>query len=163
RRELLGARVGPRMLVAFEALDWDELVGEAALRVGGRPALLRAQRERVLILPRDAPALGDVFAGLAHRLQWEQLLHSRVREPPAAPRSGCPPPPGSRSRSRRPRSRPARRPSARRRLRSRAPRDRRAARRKARRRSVRPASEPPRGRRPGSPKQRTRRAPEPRR
>ena len=48
-----------------------------------RPASLRLQRERVLVLARDAPALGDVLAGLAHRLEREQLLHPRVREAPA--------------------------------------------------------------------------------
>ena len=57
----------------------DELVGE----VGRRPALLRAQGERVLVLARDAPALGDVLARLAHRLERELRLHRRVREAPA--------------------------------------------------------------------------------
>ena len=41
------------------------------------------ERERVLVLARDAVALGDVLAGLAHRLEREHLLHPRVREPPA--------------------------------------------------------------------------------
>ena len=76
RRELLERRLGARMLVARDVADGDELVVEAAGVGGGRPALLRAQRERVLILARDAPALGDVLAGLAHRLEREQLLRS---------------------------------------------------------------------------------------
>src|SRR5581483_10097374 len=37
----------------------------------------------VLILARHGPALGDVLAGLAHRLERKQLLHTRVREAPA--------------------------------------------------------------------------------
>ena len=41
RGELLGGRVGPRVLVARHVADRDELVGEAARLVGGRPALLR--------------------------------------------------------------------------------------------------------------------------
>ena len=55
-----------------------------SVRLGGRrPALLRLERERVLLLPRHVPALGDVLAGLAHRLEREHLLHPRVREAPA--------------------------------------------------------------------------------
>ena len=50
---------------------------------GGRPALLRVERERVLVLARDAVALGDVLARLAHRLEREHRLHARVREAPA--------------------------------------------------------------------------------
>ena len=71
------------MLVAHDVADGHELVVEAARGRCGRPALLRAQRERVLILARDLPALGDVLAGLAHRLEREELLHARVREAPA--------------------------------------------------------------------------------
>ena len=76
RRELLERRVGPRMLVAHDVADGDELVVEAAGLGGGRPALLRPKRKRVLVLARDAPALGDVLAGLAHRLEREHLLHA---------------------------------------------------------------------------------------
>src|SRR5438309_8178981 len=71
------------MLVARHAVDRDELVVEAAGRGRRRPALLRAQRERVLVLTRDRPALRDVLAGLAHRLQREHRLEARVRKAPA--------------------------------------------------------------------------------
>ena len=83
RGELLERRVGTRMLVARHVADRDELVVEAARLVGGRPAPLRLERERVLILARDAPALGDVLARLAHRLRREQLGELRIREAPA--------------------------------------------------------------------------------
>ena len=63
-RKLVGVGVGPRMLVARQLADRHELVGEAPLRVGRRPALLRLERERVLVLARDLPALGDVLARL---------------------------------------------------------------------------------------------------
>ena len=82
-RERLRSRLGPRMLVDGDLADGDELVVEAPGRVRRRPALLRAQRERVLILARHAPALGDVLARLAHRLEREHLLEARVREAPA--------------------------------------------------------------------------------
>src|SRR4029077_7475003 len=76
-------RVGTRMLVARDVAHRDELVGETARLVCCRPAPLRLKRERVLILPRHAPALGDVLASLAHRLGPEQLLELWVREAPA--------------------------------------------------------------------------------
>src|SRR5881409_2643284 len=57
------AGTGP-MPVARDVADRHELVGEAARLVGGGPTLLRLQRERVLVLARDAVALGDVLAGL---------------------------------------------------------------------------------------------------
>ncbi len=41
------------------------------------------ERERVLLLARDAPAVGDVLAGLAHRLEREELRQLRVDEAPA--------------------------------------------------------------------------------
>src|SRR5581483_5853524 len=69
RPELLERRLGARMLVARDVADGDDLVAE----VRRRPALLRAERERVLILARDVPLLGDVLAGLAHRLEREEL------------------------------------------------------------------------------------------
>ena len=53
----------------------------ASLR--GRPALLRAKRERILVVPRHVPALGNVLPRLAHRLARVPLLVARVREPPA--------------------------------------------------------------------------------
>ena len=82
-RELLGGRVRPRVLVVLELAGGDQLVGEAALRLRGCPALLRTERERVLILARDVPALRDVLARLPHRLAREPLLVAGVDEPPA--------------------------------------------------------------------------------
>ncbi|MGA8487968.1 MAG: hypothetical protein WB684_12935 [Gaiella sp.] len=81
--ELLGGRVGPRVLVALELAGGDQLVGEAARLLRRCPALLRAQRERVLILTRHVPALGDVLARLPHRFAREPLLVARVDEAPA--------------------------------------------------------------------------------
>ena len=63
--------------------DRDELVVEPARLRSRRPATLRLERELVLILARDAPALGHVLAGLAHRLEREHGLELRVREAPA--------------------------------------------------------------------------------
>src|SRR5205085_4765587 len=60
-----------------------ELVGEAAGRVRRRPPAVRAESERVLLLARDAVALGDVLAGLAHRLERELLGEEWIREAPA--------------------------------------------------------------------------------
>ena len=71
------------MLVARDVADRDELVREATRRVGRSPTLLRLKCEGVLVLPRHAEALGDVLAGLAHRLGREQLLELRVCETPA--------------------------------------------------------------------------------
>ena len=71
------------MLVALQAVDRDELVGEAAGVVRSRPAPLRLEREGVLVLARDAPALGDVLARLAHRLEREHLLEPGIGEAPA--------------------------------------------------------------------------------
>ena len=83
RRELLECRLGTRMLVARQLAGGDELVVEAAGVARRRPALLRAERERVLLLARHVPALGDVLAGLAHRLEREHRLELRVGEAPA--------------------------------------------------------------------------------
>src|SRR5205085_10461295 len=44
RRQLLGARVGPWVLVPLGAVDRDELVREPAHRIGGGPAPLSAKR-----------------------------------------------------------------------------------------------------------------------
>src|SRR5581483_2719110 len=73
---------GPRMLVARDVADSDELLVEPPRLRRRRPAPVRLQSELVLLLPRDAVALGDVLAGLAHRLERKELLHLRVREPP---------------------------------------------------------------------------------
>src|SRR5207247_10968910 len=53
RRELLRARVGPRVLVALDPVDGDELVREATCLLRRRPPPLRAEPER---LPLPAPA-----------------------------------------------------------------------------------------------------------
>ena len=82
-RERLRRRRRPWVLVDRHVADCHELVLETPCRLRGRPSLLRAQRERVLILARHAPALGDVLARLAHRLEREQLLEQGVREAPA--------------------------------------------------------------------------------
>src|SRR5580765_7291259 len=74
------------MLVARHIADRYELVLEAARLGGVGPTPLRAKRECVLILTCDGPALGDVLARLAHRLEREPLLEARVREPPAESR-----------------------------------------------------------------------------
>ena len=71
------------MLVALELAGRNELVGEPAGLLRGRPAPLRLEREGVLVLARDVPALGDVLAGLPHRLEREHRLEPRVREAPA--------------------------------------------------------------------------------
>ena len=83
RAELLGRRLGPRVLVALDAGDRHQLVGEPAGGVRLGPALLRAERERVLVLPRDTPPFGHVLAGLAHRLGRELRGVGGVHEPPA--------------------------------------------------------------------------------
>ena len=56
-----------------------------AARLGrGDGALVAAQREGVLVVAADAVALGDVLAGLAHRLGRDaELGHPRVDHPPA--------------------------------------------------------------------------------
>ena len=82
-REHVGSRLRSRMLVDDDLTDRDELVVEAARCVRQLPALLRASGERVLILARHAPLLGDVLARLPHRLQREHLLEPWVGEAPA--------------------------------------------------------------------------------
>ena len=71
------------MLVAQYLTDGNELVVEPTGFGRRGPTPLRAKRERVLFLARHGPALGDVLAGLAHRLEWKQLSQPRVRETPA--------------------------------------------------------------------------------
>ena len=71
------------MLVPLDPVHRDELVVETSGFGRGSPALLRAQREGVLLRTRDAPALRDVLARLAHRLEREQLRQPRIRKPPA--------------------------------------------------------------------------------
>ena len=55
---------------------------------GGDGPLLALEREGVLALARDAPALGDVLGGLAHRVRVVPLGQARVDEPPAERRVG---------------------------------------------------------------------------
>ena len=90
--ELVQRRVGPRVLVGVEQprlaallrhLDRHDLGREEAGRVGGGPALLRAQREAVLVLAADPEVGGDVVGGLRHRIGAELRLQRRVDEPPA--------------------------------------------------------------------------------
>ena len=65
-------------------LDRDDLLGEDARLGGGDGALVAAQREGVLVLAADPVALGDVLAGLAHRLGRDaELGHPRVDQAPA--------------------------------------------------------------------------------
>ena len=66
-----------------DVADRHELVVEAAGLDRGRVPALALEREGVLVVARDAEALGDVLAGLAHRLEREHRLEARVREAPA--------------------------------------------------------------------------------
>ena len=125
-----------------DVADRDQLVREAPGRLRLGPALLRAQRERVLILAADAVALGHVLAGLAHALEREHRLHGRIGEAPAE--RAC-----RRARGRRAGMRARAWPS-------RAARGSSTRRRRPRRGRRRPRAR--RGRRPRPPRARTRRA-----
>ena len=46
---------------------------------GGRRTFLAARREAILVLPRDAEALGDVLGGHAHRIPAERVGDERER------------------------------------------------------------------------------------
>ena len=63
--------------------DADDLRGEVARLLRGERALLAAQRELVLVLARDAKIVGDVLAGLRHRIDAVRLLEERIHEAPA--------------------------------------------------------------------------------
>jgi hypothetical protein len=64
-------------------LDRHELVVEAAgLDRGDGPALA-LEREGILTLATDAPALGDVLGGLAHRVRVVLGCERGIDEPPA--------------------------------------------------------------------------------
>ena len=88
RREALGRRVGARQLVDLEverlllvadvadALDRDDLLLEDLLLDRRRGLLLAVERERVLLLARDAELRGDVLRRDAHRrVDRGHLLH----------------------------------------------------------------------------------------
>ena len=68
--------------------DRHELVGEPPGLDGGDGPLLALERERILALAADAPALGDVLGGLAHRVRVLALRQPRIDEPPAEGRVG---------------------------------------------------------------------------
>ena len=90
--ELLEGRAGPRVLVALDhdrlalalrdAYGRDLLRQPAALDRGGG-ARLRAGGEGVLVRAADGKLLGDVLAGLGHRIDAVARLHHRVDEAPA--------------------------------------------------------------------------------
>ena len=70
--------------LAARHLDRHDLLGEDSptrMRLAG--ALLRAEREGVLVVARDLVVLGDVLAGLRHRIDAVLLLHQRIDEAPA--------------------------------------------------------------------------------
>ena len=77
-----------RVALPLRDRDRHDLVGEAAGLDGRDGALLALERERVLVLARDAPALGDVLRGLAHRVRVVALGQARVDEAPAEGRVG---------------------------------------------------------------------------
>ena len=86
-------RVRPRMLVARDdrsASPFRPVTSTGTICSSNRPAsiaaigaLLALQREGVLLLAADAPPLGDVLGGLAHRVGVVLLGQARVDEPPA--------------------------------------------------------------------------------
>ena len=73
-----GARHGRRAHLALPSadLDRDDLVGEPACVDRRDGASMALQREGVLALARDAPALGDVLGGLAHRVAGSSVSAS---------------------------------------------------------------------------------------
>ena len=95
RRHLLGARVGPRMLVASHALDRDDLLVEAAGLVGGGPALA-AIAARTRPAPRGSPRS-------ARRRSRRSRPSTRAGTSPpcadsgSASRASCPTPSGHRA------------------------------------------------------------------
>ena len=84
--------VGARMLVRVDptGLPLPSGTSTGAISSAKRPvclrrggALLRAQREGILVRARDLEFLGDVLAGLRHRIDAVLLLHHRIDEAPA--------------------------------------------------------------------------------
>ncbi len=74
---------GYRSGLAAGHRDRGDFLGEIARRDRLSRALLRADRERVLIGPRHLKLLGDVLAGLRHRIDAVLRLHQRIDEAPA--------------------------------------------------------------------------------
>ena len=56
-------------------LDRDDFLVERPLRLGRRSALLRAQRERVLVGAGDLVLVSDVLGRLRHRIDAIKLFH----------------------------------------------------------------------------------------
>jgi hypothetical protein len=92
RGEPLDRGVGTRALVlgddhrlgaAPRDLERDDLALEHAGLARGDRALVGGERELVLVMARDAEALGDVLGGLAHALGRIALGQPRVDEAPA--------------------------------------------------------------------------------
>ena len=83
RRELLGVVSGRGCSSRVDVADRRRARRRSGPPRRRRPAPLRRERERVLVLARDAPPLGHVLARLAHRLEREHRLHPRIREAPA--------------------------------------------------------------------------------
>ena len=63
--------------------DRHDLFGEIAHGCGLASALLRTQRECVLVGPRHLEFLGDVLAGLGHGIDAVLRLEQRIDEAPA--------------------------------------------------------------------------------
>ena len=80
---MLVARDLDRIALRLRHHDRHDLVGEAAFLDRGNGALVRAKRERVLLLAADSALLGDVLARLAHRVRVVHLGQARVGEAPA--------------------------------------------------------------------------------
>ena len=90
--QIVERSVGPRMLVLVDGdrprfaawrRDRHDLFGEIAGGDSLAGALLRAQREGVLIGARDLEFLGDVLAGLGHRVDAVLRFEHRIDEAPA--------------------------------------------------------------------------------
>ena len=80
---MLVARDPGHVSLAVLDLDRDNFLVERPLRLGRRSALLRAQRERVLVGARDLMLVGDVLGRLRHRIDAIELFHHRIDEAPA--------------------------------------------------------------------------------
>ena len=90
--QLVKRRVRARMLVdghltglALARGDGhrNQLVGKPPGGLGRRPALLTAERERVLVGARNVELGRDVLGRLGHRVSTELLAERRIHEPPA--------------------------------------------------------------------------------